>query len=78
MEWNEDSAVDSVGRRIRARRQAKGWTQEQLAAAAGVHPTYLGGIERGTRNPSLRNLLRVAAALGVELARLVADDESCG
>jgi transcriptional regulator with XRE-family HTH domain len=55
---------------VRTLREAKGWSQERLAEEAGVHRTYLGGIERGLRNPSLRNIAKLARALGVSLARL--------
>jgi transcriptional regulator with XRE-family HTH domain len=48
-------------------------TQEGLAHAAGVHWTYVGQIERGERNPTYKNLLRLAAGLGVGLGRLMHD-----
>jgi transcriptional regulator with XRE-family HTH domain len=51
------------GKRIRQLRLAKGLTQEQLAHHAGLHPTYVGGIERGERNPSFDNIMRLARAL---------------
>ncbi len=53
-----------VGRTIRRFRLAKGWTQEELAGRAKLHPTYIGGIERGERNVSLDNLIKIAKALG--------------
>lgn len=43
---------ESVGSRIRELRKAKGWTQEQLAEAASLHYSYIGGLERGDRNIS--------------------------
>jgi transcriptional regulator with XRE-family HTH domain len=52
-----------VGKTIRQLRSAKGWTQEELAEKAGLHPTYIGGIERGERNVSLDNLIKLARAL---------------
>lgn len=58
------------GRRVRALRQAQGWSQEDLAERAGLHWTYVGGIERGERNPALDNINRLARALGVTLAAL--------
>jgi transcriptional regulator with XRE-family HTH domain len=51
---------------VRRCRQAVGITQEQLAFAAEIDLTYVGGIERGKRNPSLLVLVRIADALGVE------------
>jgi transcriptional regulator with XRE-family HTH domain len=46
-------------------------TQEQLAFEAEIDLTYVGGIERGRRNPSLMVLVRIAKALGVPLPKLV-------
>ena len=58
------------GQRVRELREAKHLSQEDLAFRAGVHRTYLGGIERGERNPSLRNIAALAKALGVKLPDL--------
>lgn len=52
-----------VGAAIRQRRAALEITQETLAAAAGLHRTYIGSVERGERNLSIRNLWKIAAAL---------------
>lgn len=62
----------SFGRQVRTRREALGWSQERLAERAGLHWTYVGGIERGERNPALDNINRLAQALGVSLAALFA------
>jgi len=56
--------------RLRQLRRAKGWSQEFLAEEAAMHRTYLAGIERSLRNPSLENLIKLANALGVSLAEL--------
>jgi len=48
-------------------------TQEQLAFEAEIDLTYLGGIERGKRNPSLLVMVRIAEALSVSLPRLLSD-----
>jgi len=53
------------GRRVRGRRKKLGWTLEELAEEAGMHWTYVGSVERGERNISLVNILRLARALGV-------------
>lgn len=58
------------GDRVRALREAGGRSQEALAHDAGMHRTYLGGIERGRRNPTLVNVDRLARALGVSLAEM--------
>jgi transcriptional regulator with XRE-family HTH domain len=61
---------DNFGRRVRELRLARGLSQEELAFRAGVHRTYLGSIERGERNPALRNIAAIAEALDVSLSEL--------
>lgn len=61
-----------VGRNVRRLRLAKGLTQEQLAFESKIDLTYVGGIERGRRNPSILVIARIAAALGTEPANLLA------
>jgi transcriptional regulator with XRE-family HTH domain len=58
------------GERVRELRQAKGLSQEELAFKAGVHRTYLGSIERGERNLSLKNIAAIAGALDITLPEL--------
>jgi transcriptional regulator with XRE-family HTH domain len=60
-----------VGKNVRKIRQQRGMTQEKLAFEAGIDLTYVGGIERGKRNPSLLVMARVADALSVPLAKLL-------
>ena len=55
----------TFGNRVRALRHRLGISQEELAARSGLHRTYVGGIERGERNPSLVNIGRIADALKV-------------
>ncbi len=64
-------ATRVLGERIRERRQALGLSQETLAEQSGVHWTFLGQVERGRRNLSLHNLLKIAAGLAVDPAELV-------
>jgi len=59
------------GNKVRSLRESKKMSQEQLAELAGLHRTYVGGIERGERNPTLLNLLKIARALEVPLSELV-------
>ena len=61
------------GRRVRGLRKAAGYTQEGFAEACGLDRTYIGGIERGERNVSLRNIEVIALALNVTLSRLTKD-----
>jgi transcriptional regulator with XRE-family HTH domain len=56
--------------RLREFRHEKGWSQERLAEEADMHRTYLAGIERALRNPSLENLVKLADALDISLAEL--------
>lgn len=57
--------AEEFGGRVRARRLERGLSQEDLAEAAGVHRTYVGHVERGEVNPTLWNIVRLAAALEV-------------
>ena len=61
----EGDLQKTVGRNVRAWREERGISQEGLADVLGVHRTYVGGIERGERNLSLRSVERLADALGV-------------
>ena len=60
-----------IGKRLRVLRKARGWSQEALGERANLHPTYIGGIERGERNPSVANLAKLAQAFGISLSALV-------
>ena len=61
----------AFGYRLRTRRLAKGLSQEQLAEQAELHWTYISGIERGRRSPTLNTLGRLARALNLPVSRLV-------
>ena len=62
-----------LGRNVRRLRQQRGLTQEQLAFDAEIDLTYLGGIERGRRNPSLLVIVRIADALSVPVPKLLVE-----
>jgi transcriptional regulator with XRE-family HTH domain len=64
-----------LGRQLRRLRQARGWSQEELAERAGLDRTYISGCERGRRNIGIENLFRLSAALGVKPAKLIDDSE---
>jgi transcriptional regulator with XRE-family HTH domain len=55
---------------VRTRREELKLTQEELAERVGIHRTYLSNIERGTRNPSLVNIDKIAATLAMSLSEL--------
>lgn len=62
-----------LGRNVRRLRRQRGMTQEELAFEAEIDLTYMGGIERGRRNPSLLVMARIAKALLVPLPKLLSD-----
>jgi transcriptional regulator with XRE-family HTH domain len=59
------------GRRVRALREKRGLSQEALAERADLHWTYISGVERGRRNPSLNVVGRIARALNVTPSELL-------
>ncbi len=63
--------LKKLGDRVREIRLEAGFSQEELADRAGLHRTYIGGIERGERNVGLINLLRIAKALGFSVSDLL-------
>lgn len=62
-----------LGRTIRARRLTLRLSQEALAERAELHWTYLGGVERGERNISLLNIVKIAQALNISAKELLKD-----
>ena len=61
----------TFGARLRAARKAAGYTLENVSERSGLHVTYVGQVERGKRNVSLFNIVRLAAAVGVNPAALM-------
>lgn len=61
----------TVGEQVRRIRSERGLSQEQLADELGVHRTYMGGVERGERNLTLRSVERLADRLGVDVLVLL-------
>jgi transcriptional regulator with XRE-family HTH domain len=61
----------NVGRNLRAYREGCGLSQEAFADVLGVHRTYMGGIERGERNLTLKSLERIAAHVGLDPLELL-------
>lgn len=64
-------AAKTFGERVRARRQQLGKSQEQLADDSSLHWSYVGQVERGQRNITLHNILKLAEVLGVDAGELV-------
>jgi transcriptional regulator with XRE-family HTH domain len=61
----------ALGLVIRNRRKVRGWSQEDLGFESGLHRTYIGVLERGEKNISLRNLILVASTLGAKASELL-------
>ncbi|MFN3877218.1 MAG: helix-turn-helix domain-containing protein [Brevundimonas sp.] len=63
-----------LGARVQRLRQDQGWSQEEFADRAGLHRTYVSGVERGVRNPTVTVLEKLAIGLGVPMPDLVSFD----
>jgi transcriptional regulator with XRE-family HTH domain len=66
----DDGICESFGQRLRTLRSKTGLSQEAFADMCGLDRTYISGIERGRRNPSLRNLAKIARALNLSISEL--------
>ena len=65
-----ESVLTKLGQNVRQTREAKHLTQEKLTEFAGLDPTYISGIERGLRNPGIKNVAKIAKALGITTSEL--------
>lgn len=65
----------AFGRAVRAHREALGISQEALAERCDLDRTYVSGVERGRRNPTVQAVYRIARGLGVPAAALIADTD---
>ncbi|WP_370623562.1 helix-turn-helix domain-containing protein [cf. Phormidesmis sp. LEGE 11477] len=63
------------GRNVRKSRELKGWSQEKLAERSGLHRTYISGIERGVRNPTIEIVREIALALDEHPSSLLEFEE---
>jgi transcriptional regulator with XRE-family HTH domain len=68
MQWSSQRVA--FGLRLRALRTDRGWSQEEFAHRAELDRTYVSGVERGVRNPTLDVITRLAQTLDVEVAEL--------
>jgi transcriptional regulator with XRE-family HTH domain len=62
-----------LGANIRRLRLKRGWSQEHLAEISGLHRTYVSGVERGVRNPTLSIIVQIADALKLPPAALLSE-----
>ena len=67
-----------VARNMKRLREAKGWSQEAMAEHSGLHRTYVSGVERGVRNPTVSVLQKIAEGLETTMIELVRDDAEGG
>ena len=65
--------LKAVGKRIRTLRTEKGWSQDEFEDITGLHRAYIGAVERGEKNLTLRTLKTLADAFGVRIRDLVRD-----
>lgn len=72
----EGDLQQTVGRAVRRFRQERRLSQEELADELGMHRTWVGGVERGERNLTLRSVERLAAGLGVDPAHLLSTGDA--
>ena len=70
------SAQAALGLAVREARTERGISQEELAHRAGVHRTYVGGIERGERNPTVTSIFKLADALELRASELISRAEA--
>lgn len=63
--------TQKLGERLKQIRTKKGMSQGDIARALKVHRSYIGGIERGIRNPTIKNVEKIARALGVSPDKLL-------
>ena len=63
----KDPVLVRLGGNLRKAREAKGWSQEELAFRCEVHRTYIGAVERGEYNVTILTLRRITKALGISL-----------
>lgn len=70
MSKESSGLLKKFGKRVREERTKIGLSQEELGFQTGLDRTYISGIERGNRNPSLKNIGKISKTLKVPLSRL--------
>ena len=67
--------LKKLGISLKHLREQKGYTQEELAAKVGIHPTYVGKLETGKNNTNVIKLFKISRALGVKLTDIFEFDK---
>jgi transcriptional regulator with XRE-family HTH domain len=67
--------IELIGNNIRIFRQKSGLSQEQLALQSGMNTSYIGQIERGEKNPTIRTLEKIATTLGISFIDLISSTD---
>lgn len=65
------TTADSLGQRIKDLREARGWSQREFSQVIGMNKTYIGDIELGKRNPTLKSMERIAGGFGLRVGELL-------
>jgi transcriptional regulator with XRE-family HTH domain len=73
---SDKKLLRAFGLALRQERERVGVSQDVLADLAGLHRTYIGSVERGERNLSLKNIAAIARALGIPACKLIEHAES--
>ena len=76
MHFKKEKLLKALGKLIRQRRTALSISQEELGFRANIDRTYISGLERGIRNPTLTILIKVAQALEVPVSELISNIEN--
>ena len=71
MNINKQAIAKQFGANVRKLRQKRGWTQEQLAQHSGLSPNYVGFVERGERNITLKNIVKISRGLGSPASKVI-------
>lgn len=70
---NQKRNLRTIGDNIRKYRLEKGWSQEELAFECELHRTYIGAVERGERNITVLNLIKIMEKLDIKISDLFPD-----
>lgn len=70
---NPDKYIQALGEVIRNKRSKLGYSQESFAAEVGLHRTYIGQVERGEKNLTIKNIVKIAKVLEVKVSKIFQD-----